>query len=217
MVDAVKNESPCSPLHRDRIGSSHVLLFDTLDTIENFDFVFSAHLMKTIFEVTNELSSVLQKKDENIVTAMSLVKSVKERLQVIRDDGWETLLSSVISFCNKNNIKVPNMEDMYIRPLRKKHEQPNTTNLHHYQVKVFFAIIDLQLQELNSRFDVVVMELLVCMGSLSPIDSFCSFDKQKLLRLAEFYPNEFSSIKLHHLNDQLDKYIYDVRKDERFT
>ncbi|XP_076892701.1 uncharacterized protein LOC143544488 [Bidens hawaiensis] len=61
------------------------------------------------------------------------------------------------------------------------------------------------------------MELLVCMGSLSPVDSFCSFDKQKLVRLAELYPNEFSSADLCRLNDQLDSYINDVRKDERFN
>ncbi|KAJ0802246.1 hypothetical protein HanPI659440_Chr03g0126961 [Helianthus annuus] len=218
MVDEVANESPFSPLHQDRIGWSPLLSScrGPLATIENFDFVFSAHLMKTVFEVTNELSSVLQKKDENIVTAMSLVKPVKERLQVIRDDGWETLLTSVVSFCNKNDIEVPNMEDVRKVILRKNRQQPKTTNLHHYQVEVFFATIDLLLQELNSRFDEVVMELLVCMGSLSPIDSFSSFDKQKLIRLAEFYPNEFSSIDLRHLNNQLDNYIDDVRKDERF-
>ncbi|XP_076892700.1 uncharacterized protein LOC143544487 [Bidens hawaiensis] len=216
IIDEVVNETPFSPLHYDRIGYSH-LRRDTYDTIENFDFVFSAHLMKTLFEVTNELSIVLQKKDENIVAAMSLVKLVKERLQIIRDEGWETLLSSVVLFCNKNDIKVLNMEDMRAPRFKGRRKEPTKTNLHHYQVDVFYAVIDLHLQELNSRFDDVVMELLVCMGSLSPVDSFCSFDKQKLVRLAELYPNEFSSADLCHLNDQLNNYINDVRKDERFN
>ncbi|XP_076892702.1 uncharacterized protein LOC143544490 [Bidens hawaiensis] len=113
IIDEVANESPFSVRHRDRIGTSFLLWGDTRDTIENFDSVFSAHLMKTVFEVTNELSIVLQKKDENIVAAMSLVKLVKERLQIIRDEGWETLLSSVVLFCNKNDIKVPIMEHIY--------------------------------------------------------------------------------------------------------
>nr|GEW33502.1 hypothetical protein [Tanacetum cinerariifolium] len=38
----------------------------------------------------------------------------------------------------------------------------------------------------------------------------------KLLKLAEFYPKEFSSVKLLALDSQLDTYIHDVRKDERF-
>nr|XP_043630360.1 uncharacterized protein LOC122601684 [Erigeron canadensis] len=103
------------------------------DAVLSFDFVFMAHVMKTIFEVTDELNSVLQKKDEEFATAMSLVKSVTERLHEIRDGRWEAVLGSVISFCNENEIKVPNMEDMYAPLSRRRGEELKTTNLHHYQ------------------------------------------------------------------------------------
>ncbi|GJZ73656.1 zinc finger MYM-type protein 1-like protein [Tanacetum coccineum] len=43
-----------------------------------------------------------------------------------------------------------------------------------------------------------------------------SFDKQKLLKLAEFYPKELSSVGLLALDSQLDTYTHDVSKDERF-
>ena len=56
----------------------------------------------------------------------------------------------------------------------------------------------------------------MCMACLSPAKSFSSFDKKKLLQLAEFYPNEFSTADLLHLSDQLEMYIQDVKKDKRF-
>ena len=58
-----------------------------LDSIQSFDFVLSLHLMRNVLGVTNELSKALQRKDQDIVNAMSLVKVCKQRLQMMRDSG----------------------------------------------------------------------------------------------------------------------------------
>ncbi|GJR67955.1 zinc finger MYM-type protein 1-like protein [Tanacetum coccineum] len=184
--------------------------------LESFDFVFLAHLMKRLFGVANDLNYALQKKDQDIVEAMSLVELTKERLQIIRNDGWEDHLKLTISFCEKNGIEVPKMEDVYVPRGRKKRRQQQVTNLHHFRVEVFCTIIDLQLQELNNRFNEVNSKLLICMGSLSPLNCFSSFNSKQLITLAEFYPNEFPRHELSRLSDQLDNYIHDMRKDERF-
>ena len=42
-----------------------------------FEFVFTLHLMKTILGITNDLSQALQRKDQDIVNAMALVKVTK--------------------------------------------------------------------------------------------------------------------------------------------
>ena len=47
------------------------------------------------------------------MNAMKLVDISKQRLQVMRDDGWNTLLDEVSAFCAKNNIDVPDMDDLY--------------------------------------------------------------------------------------------------------
>ncbi|GKC77392.1 zinc finger MYM-type protein 1-like protein [Tanacetum coccineum] len=112
--------------------------------IESFDFIFMAHLMKTMFGVANELNVALQKQDQDIVNAMSF------------------------------------------------------------------------LQELNTRFDEISTSLVIYTASLSHADTFCSFDKQKLLKLAEFYPKELSSVGSLAYDSQLDTYTHDVSKDERF-
>ena len=54
------------------------------------------------------------------------------------------------------------------------------------------------------------------MASFSPIDSFAAFDKDKLVKLAGFYPIVFSILELLHLPAQLNLYITDMRNDERF-
>lgn len=62
-----------------------------LEFVQSFDFVYSLHLMKNVLGITNELSILLQRKDQDIVNAMKLVKLSKLRIQMLRDDGWDDL------------------------------------------------------------------------------------------------------------------------------
>ena len=48
---------------------------------ENFEFVFFAHLMYIILGYTNELSKCLQRRDQDILNAISLVNVAKKRMQ----------------------------------------------------------------------------------------------------------------------------------------
>ncbi|KAJ9132806.1 hypothetical protein P3X46_033639 [Hevea brasiliensis] len=73
---------------------------DLLDIMNRFEFVFVLHLMKKILGITHELSQVLQRRDQDIVNAMNLVKVSKCHLQVIRENGWESLL---LEFQELNN------------------------------------------------------------------------------------------------------------------
>ncbi|KAL4014059.1 hypothetical protein IC575_026249 [Cucumis melo] len=76
----------------------------------------------------------------------------------------------------------------------------------------------MQLQELNNRFtEKKNTELLLCVSCLNPSNSFTSFDRQKLICLAQFYPRNFSTTKLLILEDQLQNYIIDVCSDNLFV
>lgn len=120
------------------------------------------HLMKGVLGITNELSQVLQRKDQNILNAMKLVEVSKQRLQAMREERWNSLFEEVSVFCAKKNIFVPNMDDMYQPRSRKKTQ--TMTNLHHYYVELYYTVIDMQLQELNTRFIEVNSELLLCVA-----------------------------------------------------
>ena len=90
------------------------------------------------------------------------------------------------------------------------------TNDDRYRREVYLGVVDQIIQELDNRFDEVNTELLICMSALNPSNSFASYDAQKVMRLAQFYPNDISSVDLIRLEFQLENFIDDMRKDERF-
>ncbi|EOA25185.1 hypothetical protein CARUB_v10018496mg [Capsella rubella] len=177
--------------------------YGLLKYFHTFDCVFYMQLMLLILGLTENLSMALQRKDQDILNAMSLVESTKRELQKLRDDGWDSLMNKVSSFY------------VFVDP-RKPRRKTNITNLHHYKVNCFYTIIDLQLQEFNDRFTEVNTDLLICMASLSPLDSFQEFNREKLVRLAKFYPDDFSYGEVLSLEQHLDIYIDNVSRDERF-
>ncbi|XP_022889149.1 uncharacterized protein LOC111404595 [Olea europaea var. sylvestris] len=69
-------------------------------------------------------------------------------------------------------------------------------------------------KELIDRFSETITELFTCISS--PRDSFAAFDKDKLLRLAQFYPLDFNSEEFLLLRPQLDKFLMLVRMDKAF-
>ena len=50
-----------------------------LDSLQSFDMIFFILLMKNILGITNDLFLTLQRKDQDIVIAMNLVKIAKNR------------------------------------------------------------------------------------------------------------------------------------------
>ncbi|XP_058734194.1 uncharacterized protein LOC131605923 [Vicia villosa] len=58
-----------------------------IEKMESFKFGFIFKLMLKLFDITNELSKILQTKDLNIVLSMELVDDVKARLATLRECG----------------------------------------------------------------------------------------------------------------------------------
>ena len=98
---------------------------------------------------------------------------------------------------------------------KQRRKSQKITNIHHYHVEIFYAVIDIQLQELNITEKGI--ELLFCVTCLNPSNSFTTFDRHKLLFFAQFYPRDFSTTKLVILEDQLQNYIIDVCSDSIFV
>ncbi|XP_044958692.1 zinc finger MYM-type protein 1-like isoform X2 [Hordeum vulgare subsp. vulgare] len=184
---------------------------------ETFEFVFIAHLLQTIFEYTDDLCSALQKRDQDIVNAIDLVSVTKKRLQLLQEDGeWERFLQKVTSFCVKHDIELVDMHGLYDPVGRSPKFYEKATNLHYYHVDMFLDVIGSQLRELDGMFDEVNTELLICMAAFNPVNSFAAYDEEKLVKLANFYPEDFSQCELLHLPFQLSNFVDDLRLDERF-
>ena len=65
---------------------------------ESFDFVFAAHLMLIILGYTNELSECLQRRELDILNAISLVRVAKTRMQKLRSHGWINFFNGSLCF-----------------------------------------------------------------------------------------------------------------------
>ena len=143
--------------------------------------------MRKVLSITSNLSQALQRKDQDIVNVMMLVKHSKRRLQTLRDNEWNSFLEEVTSFCSSYEVVVPMMDELYL-VIDRSRDKNETTNLHHYQVELFYTMIDRQLKELNEYFSEATTALLVCVACLSPIDSFSTYDKKKLIHFTSFYP-----------------------------
>ncbi|KAF8387749.1 hypothetical protein HHK36_026404 [Tetracentron sinense] len=100
---------------------------------------------------------------------------------------------------------------------RSRCKDEEIKNLQHYRAKLFYTTIDMLLKDLNNRVTEVNIELLLCVACPNPSNSFCAFDKQKLVRLAEFYPIEFSTMDLMALDNQLEIYIIDMHSNNEFS
>jgi hypothetical protein len=110
--------------------------------MESFSFVLNMKIMLKVLRITNELSLLLQRKDQNIVQAMSLLIDVRTRLVNLKNEGWEPLLDEVISFCNDKKIPMPNMDETIPRWGRSRLEGNLITQEHHYRVDTFLATLD---------------------------------------------------------------------------
>ena len=120
--------------------------------MESFSFVLVMKMMLQVLCITNELSLVLQRKDQNIVQAMSLIVDVKARLMGLRNNGWEPLFEEVKTFCEEKEILIPNMEEMIPRWGRTRREKGTLiTQDHYYRVDTFLCAIDAIITEMDHR------------------------------------------------------------------
>ncbi|XP_075091691.1 uncharacterized protein LOC142171880 [Nicotiana tabacum] len=183
-----------------------------LGKIRTYKFIFMLHLMVKVLAMSNELSNILQKKDQDIINAVVFLDITKKRLQDMSKTGWKSLLHDASSFCDRHDILIPKIDESYFRGKSKR--KSNVCYSHHLRVEIFCVVIDVQLQELNERFDVVSSDLLLGMASLSTVNSFANSDKDKIMTLAKYYPNEFDKFHLRDLSYQLDTFIIHMRGDD---
>jgi len=86
--------------------------------------------MKSDLGITYELFLALQQKYQDIVNAMKLVERLKQHLQPMRYNEWNSLFEEIYVFCAKNNIVDFNIDDPCQPQSRRKAQ--SMKNLHNY-------------------------------------------------------------------------------------
>ncbi|KAL7150065.1 hypothetical protein ABFS83_05G083300 [Erythranthe nasuta] len=187
-------------------------------TITSFQFIFILLLMKEIMGVTYVLCQALQQRSQDILNAMHLVSTTKHLLQKLRDSGWDTFLRDVNSFCESNEVEMPDMNSAYKVGRGNSIHQPGDTNItieHHFHFDFFMNTIDTQLKELNCRFNEQTLELLTLSSALDPSDSYKSFKVDDICTLVDkYYLADFTEQERMLLKFQLNHYHLDMTKHE---
>ncbi|KAM2464543.1 hypothetical protein ACFX1W_003757 [Malus domestica] len=170
-----------------------------------------------------ELMHFLSKHNEQVkkVVFENAPKNLKYTSSDIQKDlvracAIETI-NAITKDMEEHDIVVSNMEDLHFVPGKSRRKAPRLTNFHYYRVDLYFQVLDTQLKELNDRFNEVNTELLLCMACLGPMNNFASFDKAKIVRLAQLYPQDFDRMDLMNLPIQLDNYIHDMKMHSEFS
>jgi hypothetical protein len=189
----------------------------SIETMESFEFVFILKMMLKLFVIIKELSLVLQKKDQDTIQAVRLLVVVNERLETLRNNGWEALFEDAKSFCDANEIPVPNMDEQIPSMGHSRLGGVTVSQLHYYRVQIFFAAIDSVRTEISHRFNDGSMNLLVHFSCLDPRRNFSQFDVEKIAKLVDLYSEDFPEADHAIINDQLEAYICYVRGHVEFT
>nr|XP_009767487.1 PREDICTED: uncharacterized protein LOC104218645 [Nicotiana sylvestris] len=187
----------------------------------------TTNLLRTLFP----FDSIIDVIDTIVVDAWTLEKRSKAKGYLSTCQTFEVafmlhLMRDVLGITNELNTSLQKKEQdianvillVEVAKKRSRRKVANYTILHHYRVDIFFKIIDSQVEELNARFNEVTSNLLVRVTCLNPVDSFSSFDINKILMMTELYPDDFDENIMVTLKNQLETYIVDVRDfDKRFS
>ncbi|BFG30846.1 hypothetical protein CerSpe_171200 [Prunus speciosa] len=184
----------------------------------SFDFVFALNLLDKTMGFTDFLCQELQRKSQDIVSALNLVASTKMELDELRNNGWDDFIQSVRSFCEKHEISMPDMGTRHTMGTGRSCQQKDCITVeHYYYMDVFNEVIDYQLGELNTRFPDETVELLRLSSSLDPRDAFKRFNIDDIYTLADkFYPEDFTTTELQALNQQLGFYKIEMDHNPTF-
>ncbi|XP_042458581.1 uncharacterized protein LOC122042493 [Zingiber officinale] len=122
----------------------------------------------------------------------------------------------IIAVAKSNLNAMTEMKDNCMIDGRSRRRRQVITNLHYYRVEIFYQVVDSVIQEMNTRFSEVGTELLSCIACLHPRNSFSEFNVQKLVRLCDLYPEDFSTNDCIVIEQQLQNFIHNIRQDPNF-
>ncbi|KAL9673012.1 hypothetical protein QQ045_029265 [Rhodiola kirilowii] len=184
--------------------------------LKKFNFVYCLLLMHEVMMITEFLSQAFQRKEIDILNAIHYLSMTKGKLQTMRDGGWDSLIMKIETFCLEHGISMLDMSAPYKKGARDN--ERNITNEHYFQVNILYAVIDLQLMELEKRFPETSMELLGLSASFDPHNGFQAFKPEDVCKLAsKFYPSDFTSCDMDILQMECGFFPSDIEQDSRFT
>ncbi|KAL9674413.1 hypothetical protein QQ045_030685 [Rhodiola kirilowii] len=199
------NSIHCSSMHKWenlRNPSKHIeRVMSTFSSQEVADNQFRLTASIEVVKLLARKAVILEKKDIAIVNDVECIAVTKEKLQAMRDNGWDDLITKVAAFSCEHDIIMLDMSSPYKRGARRN--EMSITNEHYFWVNALYAVIDSQMAELDNKFTDSSVELLVPSASFHPRNNFEAFKVEDVLLLAsKFYPSDFSEHDMVALDNE---------------
>jgi hypothetical protein len=90
------------------------IMYQIFKSTSNLLTIFYLHLMLHTLTITNYLSQSLQRKDQDIATAIRCVRSTRDQLTELRAHGWQKILHDTYAFCDLHDTTKLEMENTHI-------------------------------------------------------------------------------------------------------
>ncbi|KAL4112114.1 hypothetical protein QTP88_015962 [Uroleucon formosanum] len=138
--------------------------------MKTFNFIFSLNMLNPILLLVQKVSSTLQSSDLDLLTAVSMVQSLKSSLKNLRtdDDSFKDVYEETIKICKENKIIIPEVKK---RKLSAKIDQ-NSSNftaenkMDEMKWFVFYPTLDEMLSGIERRFSQETLNLINATGNL---------------------------------------------------
>lgn len=144
--------------------------------MKSFNFIFALNMLEPIFSVILKVSTNLQSKELDLLTAVNLIKSLKLTICQYRsdDEKYEKIYYNVIKMCDENNIDIPNVKK---RKISKKvddnhdHQYFEETKKDEMKHSCFYFALDQIISGLNVRFNQESLKLIEGVGNLVNLET----------------------------------------------
>ncbi|KAL5855249.1 hypothetical protein ACOSQ4_005051 [Xanthoceras sorbifolium] len=97
--------------------------------LRSFEFVFILLLLHKILGISDMFCQVLQLKSQDILNAMNLMSTTKMLLLELRENGWDIFLESVVLFCERYEMDIPNINARYLKGTKRSCQQKDNVTI----------------------------------------------------------------------------------------
>lgn len=137
--------------------------------MKSFDFIFSLNMMHSILMIIVKVSSSLQSKSINLLTAVSLVTSLKANIQKFRseDELFNIIYQDTVQLCSQNNIIIPGVRKRKISCFLddNKTQTFHQTKEHEIKINCYYVALDDMINGLNTRFFQETLGIISAVGN----------------------------------------------------
>lgn len=157
-----------------------------LHQLQTFNFIFCLNMMQVILQLVLKVSSALQTPNLELLTAVMIIKTLKQSLISLRNDSqhFKSMFENTKKMCYEMDIEIPEVKT---RKISKKLEDKSETQhifknkYDEMRILVFYSNLDVLLNGLEERFKQDTLDVINAIGLLVNLDDESETSTYKIL------------------------------------